>query len=284
MKKLFILILPLCILSFESFSQTNNFIDPSGNTIGSRIRVPAGYQRETLPEESFGYFLRNFVLEPDGTKVYYYNGQEKKNPVYVAVLKADVGQRDLQQCADAVIRLRAEYLYHHQCYDEIRFNFTNGFQANYRKWAEGNRIRVKGNTVSWYQGASADYSYPVFRRYLDCIFSYAGTLSLSKELTPVAFQEIQTGDVLIQGGSPGHAVIVVDLAVNAQGQKVFLLAQSYMPAQSIHILKNPENPALSPWYEADNSTVVQTPEWTFTTKDLKRFNSQFLYKQVHPSL
>lgn len=44
-----------------------------------------------------------------------------------------------------------------------------------------------------------------------------------------------------------------------------------MPAQSIHILKNPVNPALSPWYEADNSAVVQTPEWTFTTKDLKRF-------------
>lgn len=82
---------------------------------------------------------------------------------------------------------------------------------------------------------------------------------------------MQTGDVLIQGGSPGHAAIVVDLAVNAQGQKVFLLAQSYMPAQSIHILKNPVNPALSPWYEADNSAVVQTPEWTFTTKDLKRF-------------
>jgi hypothetical protein len=83
-----------------------------------------------------------------------------------------------------------------------------------------------------------------------------------------SFKAIQAGDVLIRGGFPGHAVIVADVAVNKNGKKVYLLAQSYMPAQDIHLLKNPVNPNLSPWYFADESLVIETPEWTFHARDL----------------
>lgn len=58
-----------------------------------------------LSEGSFAEYLRNLPLKPHGTKVKYYNGEEKPNDVYVAVIDIDVGTRDLQQCADAVIRL-----------------------------------------------------------------------------------------------------------------------------------------------------------------------------------
>lgn len=246
-------------------------LNPAGNTVHSRIVPPAGYHRDTLPAGSFGTFLRNFPVEPHGAKVYYYNGAVKPKTVHVAVLKADVGKRDLQQCADAVIRLRAEYLYGQKRYDDLHFNFTNGFQADYRKWAEGNRIQVNGNSVSWYKAAEKDYSYRTFRAWLDCVFAYAGTLSLSKELQSVPYAGLQAGDVFIQGGSPGHAVIVMDVAVDPQGKKVYLLAQSYMPAQSIHILKNPLSPTLSPWYELSGEGTIYTPEWRFTSSDLKRF-------------
>ncbi len=79
---------------------------------------------------------------------------------------------------------------------------------------------------------------------------------------------MEIGDVFIQGGSPGHAVIVVDLVVNSTtGEKRFLLAQSYMPAQDIHVLKNPNS--TDSWYSM--SEVIETPEWTFRSSDLKRF-------------
>ena len=50
-----------------------------------------------------------------------------------------------------------------------------------------------------------------------------------------------------------------------------MLAQSYMPAQDIHILKNLDNTKISPWYKAANLEVLNSPEWQFNKTDLKRF-------------
>jgi hypothetical protein len=84
-----------------------------------------------------------------------------------------------------------------------------------------------------------------------------------------SIKNISIGDVFIIGGSPGHAVIVVDVATNKNGKKVFLLAQSYMPAQETQILKNFNDASLSPWYSADITDKLRTPEWTFDVKQLK---------------
>ncbi|MCD8078909.1 MAG: DUF4846 domain-containing protein [Bacteroides sp.] len=244
-------------------------------TIGERILPPAGYVREELPGGSFGQYLRELPLLPEGSKVLLFDGNVKANQAAAyAVVDIDIGNRDLQQCADAVIRLRAEYLYQQKKYKEIHFNFTNGFRADYTKWAAGNRIRVDGNQVSWYVARAEDYTYPTFRAYLDFVFIYAGTASLAKELVKVDYQQLKAGDVFIQGGFPGHAVIVVDVAIHPQtGKKVYLLAQSYMPAQHIHVLTNPANRTLSPWYELEFTATgsVYTPEWTFEKSDLMRF-------------
>ena len=83
---------------------------------------------------------------------------------------------------------------------------------------------------------------------------------------------MKIGDVFIKGGSPGHCVIVVDMAENRNtGQKVFLLAQSYMPAQDIQILTNQQNDEFSPWYSNDFGDTLETPQWTFSKDELKRF-------------
>ena len=82
---------------------------------------------------------------------------------------------------------------------------------------------------------------------------------------------MQIGDIFIQGGYPGHAIIIVDMIENTHGKKLYLLAQSYMPAQNIHILKNPMNKKLSPWYELVPNQDIYTPEWNFSVEDLKRF-------------
>jgi hypothetical protein len=99
-----------------------------------------------------------------------------------------------------------------------------------------------------------------------------GSASLAKQLKlKIELKNIEPGDVLIRGGFPGHAVIVMDVAISNDGRKVYLLAQSYMPAQDIHILVNPVNKDISPWYFANNETIIKTPEYTFTKYELKRW-------------
>ena len=249
-----------------------NLIHEDVKTISERIDMPEGFERIATEEGSFGAYLRNLPLKPHGSPVLYFNGDIKSAEVHVAVLNIDVGDRDLQQCADAAMRLRAEYLYSKGEFEKIHFNFTNGFKVEYAKWMQGYRVAISGNKTSWVKKTGANKDYESFRKYLDIVFAYAGTASLAKELNLVAIEDMQIGDVFIKGGSPGHCVIIVDMAENKiTGEKLFLLAQSYMPAQDIHLLKNPNNDAGNPWYSLKVGEDLNTPEWDFSAEQLKRF-------------
>lgn len=262
------------------------FVDTTGGTyswtrfynivqsLQNRVKPPKGYQRPKVEKGTFAAWLRGIPLKPGRPEVMLYNGTQKGNQAaHHAVIDMDVGKRDLQQCADAVMRLRAEYLFAAQKPVDIHFNFTSGDECAWSKWKQGYRPKISGNKVSWNKTAQANGSYKNFRSYMNMVFNYAGTSSLEKELARVAqVTEIEAGDVFIRGGFPGHAVLVMDVAVNPEtGKKVFLLAQSYMPAQEMHILRNPMNADLSPWYEADFAGELQTPEWTFSQSQLRRF-------------
>ncbi|MEZ5041716.1 MAG: DUF4846 domain-containing protein [Saprospiraceae bacterium] len=247
-------------------------LQPEGQTILSRFNPPHGFKRTATEVHSFGDYLRQLPLKPHGSKVHYYNGEEKnRTGVYIGVVDMEIGTRDLQQCADAVMRLRGEYLFQEKKYDDIRFNFTNGFDMTFAKWRQGYRVKINGNKVDWVKSQSPSSSYSQFRSYMNMVFAYAGTLSLSRELKAIPIAEIQIGDVFIQGGSPGHAIIVADMAINEEGEKRFLLLQSYMPAQDIQVLQNPNQHDMSPWYALPDDEEFATPEWVFTTRDLKRF-------------
>ena len=223
-------------------------INPSGSTIEKRILPPTGFTRIIGNDGSFAKYLRNLPLKPHGSEVLLYDGSIKTNyNTYDAVIDMEIGNKDLHQCADAVMRLRAEYLWNHKRYNDIHFNFTNGFRVDYSKWMEGKRMVVKGNKTYWVDRVSPSNTYQDFWEYMELIFNYAGTLSLSKELIPVDIRDMKIGDVFIWGGSPGHAILVIDIAENSDTkEKTFLLAQSYMPAQETQILQNPNNSKLSP--------------------------------------
>lgn len=243
-------------------------------TVAARFAPPAGYQRVPLQPGSFGHWLRYLPLLPAGTSVKLFNGQLKdRQDVHAAVLDIDVGQRDLQQCADAVIRLRAEYQFSQQP-DDVHFHLTSGDDIRFQDWYSGTGFRVVGDVVEPAARPAEPPTHASLRRYLDQIFTYAGTLSLSKELQPVPLAQVQPGNVLIRGGSPGHAVLVLDVAVQpATGRRVALLAQSYMPAQQMHVLTNVwDDTGLGAWFLLDPTAAqVSTPEWTFRTNELKRF-------------
>lgn len=246
-------------------------VNPDGMTIETRYNVPAGYKRVAIEKGSFGYFLRNQKLKPYGEKALYYNGQAKRSEgIYDSVIDVKIGDRDLHQCADAIMLIRAEYFYQKKEYDKINFNFVSGFNAQYSKWMQGYRINPNGKG-SYYKKASPSNTYKDFRSFMNIVFGYAGTLSMEKEMKPQSLENMKIGDVFIMGGSPGHAVIIVDMAENDKGEKIFMLAQSYMPAQQTQILINPADRNMGVWYSLKGKTVLETPEWRFPLEKLRKF-------------
>jgi hypothetical protein len=265
----FIVLLPAAVRAQDPNSRG----DALGMTIETRFPTPPGFARGEAADDSFAAYLRRLPLKPHGTAVKLFDGRSKPNPgIYAAVVDLPIGRRDLHQCADAIIRLRADYLFSRRRYDEIRFRFTNGFPAEYSRWRRGERIALRGSHARWVRTSRSSDSPRDYWLFLETVFSYAGTASLARELAAAPGDDPRSGDIFIQPGHPGHAVIVVDSARSrADGRGVFLLAQSYMPAQEIQVLLNPNDPRLSPWYAAEFGEMLVTPEWTFRRTGRKRF-------------
>jgi hypothetical protein len=121
---------------------------PAPGRVGS-IPLPKGYIRIDAEQDSYVQYLRRIPLKKDNT-VYLYNGIRKNNQqAQYAVLDIDAGDKDLQQCADAVMRIRAEYLFSREQFPSIAFRFTNGFLCDYEHYAQGYRLSWKGNSCTW---------------------------------------------------------------------------------------------------------------------------------------
>ncbi len=257
----------------EEDPQGAGLIVSDGMTLESRVKTPEGYARKEADKDSLCAFLREYPLKEDGSPVLLYNGKKKRNQAaHQAVFALPIEEEDLQQCADSIMRVYAEYFRETGQEEKIGFHFVSGFYAEYSKWREGYRIKVDGNDVSWEKSAGYDDSYESFQKYLRVVFSYAGTLSMEGESEEILPADIACGDVFLKGGSPGHVVLVADVCENEKGQKAFLLAQGFMPAQEFHLLKNPLHDG-DPWYyEKETKGAFATPEYKFPEGSLKRPN------------
>jgi hypothetical protein len=243
-------------------------IDPEGDTIQTRFRPPEGYERK--PADGYGEFLRSQKLLPDGSPILLYNGEEAAIQAWhAAVLELSVGDRNLQQCADAALRLRCEYLYSIGEYDKINYHLTNGDEFPYSKWREGYRLKVDGNSTRMVKTAEPDESYEAFYSYLQVLFNYASTRSLYPESTVIPREDIEIGDIFIFSGSPGHCAIVMDVCENEREKKAILVGQGNMPAQQVHIVCPPDTN--QPWLFLDEIVnYIQIMGWEFTADNIRR--------------
>src|SRR5262249_38912379 len=190
-----------------------------------------------------------------------------------AVIDMDVGRSDLQQCADAVMRLRAEYLFSRRLTGLIGFELYSGERYRFEAYAEGQTPVPEGERIAWQSGPPQDKSHASLRRWLDIVYGFASTRSLAHELRPVGrLSDAAIGDVFVHPGAPGHAIIIVDLAVDqATGRTLALLAQGSTPARDVHILRNTLAPDLGPWFPLIDRHPLATPGRVFAPNELKRF-------------
>ena len=253
--------------------ESTDLISKDSLTISSRVRVPKGYKRVQYPHGSFQEYLRHYKLKPFGCKIINYDDSEYYwQSGHIGILDISVPKNGLQQCADALIRIRSEYLWDTNRKDEIGFEFTSGHFCSWRTYAEGFRPKVKGNKVSFHKMASKNHSKENFYKYLNLIYMYSGTLSLFNELPKINnVSNLKIGDMLIKGGSPGHIIMICDEVVNDKGEKLFLLFQGNTPAQSVHLVKNLEDSDLSPWYTLQKDAIIPVSNYTFGSSNFVRF-------------
>jgi hypothetical protein len=239
-----------------------------GDTFEARFPPPEGFARR--PCETCAWF-RGLPLRPGRPEVRLFDGRPKANQrAHLAVIDVDVGRRDLQQCADAAMRLWAERLFALGEDGDLCVPLTSGAALPWARWRRGERPRVEGAALRWVPRARPSSTPSTFRAYLDFAFTYAGTASIERRMsTRLPLEDLRPGDVFVQGGFPGHAVLVIDVAEGPDGRRAFALAQSYMPAQDVHVLDNPRAPG-RPWYELAEGEALETPEWRFPPRTQAR--------------
>ena len=248
----------------------------TGRTPEKEIRgiyLPKGFSYVDARDSLYAAWLLDLKFKKSRS-VYLYNGQLKSDQfVHYRVLDIDIGKKDLLQCADAAIKLKADFLFEKNRYSEITFFATSGDKISFQDWLRGTRWKEQGGKlIAYITTRNTNNIKNEYNAFLQLVFSYCGTYSLSKQLRQVDnINSIQPGDIFIQGGFPGHAVTVMAVAKNDEGKKIFLLSQGYMPAQDIHILKNYADPDLSPWYNTSNIDPLFTPQWKFERGALKRW-------------
>ncbi len=247
---------------------------PEGD-LEARFAPPPGYSRVRLAPGSFGAWLRRLPLAAPGTPVRKFSGSvllagDSEN--VAAVVAIDAGKADLQQCADSVIRLHAEWLWS-QGRRDMSYRAASGTPMPYERWARGERVVQRGMGIAWVASSRPSVDHGGFRQFLDTVFAWANTVSLDRQAERVELSSLRPGDFVIQPGNPGHAVLFLDVAASADGKRMALLGQGYMPAQGIYVLR--PNPG-QPWFEIrPEDGAIKTPFWDpFPWSSLRRLDGE----------
>lgn len=240
-------------------------IIPSETTIGTRFNPPAGYKRVQVSNDSFGKYLRDFKLREYTTKPLAYDTAAKTlanndSAPAVSVLDMDlINKSNLQEAANSVIRLYAEFLYKQGRFDDIAFNLltTPAFRLDFRTWSEGGRLIEEGNSITWckehgehckHRDVDTGTEYGVFKYYMQNVMLHSNISSLPSNMKSVSMNEVTVGDIIVYADSK-IPDIIVDMAENADGSKLLLIARGGNPASEIFIVRNESNSDLNPWHD-----------------------------------
>ena len=239
----------------------------TGDLITERFAAPTGFTRVDVATSSFGGWLRTRTVLPASVPVRRFDGEPVKAPWSLGVVELDIGDKDLQQCADSAIRLYADWHKASGTLARATFHATSGDEIPWSRYARGERAFARGNKLGWRDRqtmADANTTEQVYRAWLDDVFMYAGSMSLGTDTTSVA-GPLLPGDLLVQPGSPGHVLVVMDVAEDAdRSHQQLLLAQGFMPAQSFHVIG---------WFAPDADGAVLVPSWprAFDKQSRRRF-------------
>jgi hypothetical protein len=266
---LLFLFVPVLLFLLIQIKRTASFHFPNLPAIDHSVKQTApDLTPLSFPYDSWFSFLQRLPTE-DKPIVDYKGNPVSNQGKRFRILTYDVGHSDLQQCADALMRIRAEYLFSRKKYEEISFHFCSGMKYSWTDYLTGNRPVMKGrNQIIIQTAAICLPSHKALREYLDIVYTYANTVSLCRELKNT--NRLGIGTVIIYPGNPGHCCMIVDAAVNGKNDTLYKLVEGYMPAQSIYVLSNPFEPDINPWYHLSKGDI-NTASCSFRSYYLRKF-------------
>ena len=229
------------------------------DTMSTAIPTPPGYERVELEKGSFGAWLRDLPLAPPGTPVLDFRGREvfPANDQFVqAVVAIDVGDRNLQQSVEAVIRLEAEWAWASGRRDQ-EYKAATKDELPYQNYVEGKRPTAQGGHLYWIKkkDPSDPNDHSAFRNYLDAVYPWVNSAALRMQSEPVDPKNVRPGDFFLQRGKGGFEVIVLDIATKPSGERVALLGQSLYPAMNIHVARLGK---ATPWFSMRPPDAILT--------------------------
>jgi hypothetical protein len=227
---------------------------PGPETVGSAFPPPAGFVR--APTDAFGDAVRALPLRTADTPVTTHDGRRVSgHPGRVVDLPLVPG--DLQQCADSAIRLRAEWLLAQG--RSPTFHATSGDPIPWARYRAGERAFSVGAGLAWRPATGPAR----VEDWLADVFRWAGTRSLVASDT-VPADEPRGGDLLVTPGSPGHAVVLLDVVTRGD-ERLVLVGEGFMPAMSFHVEAGP----VDGWWRWEDG--VSLPHWTLPASSLRRW-------------
>ena len=223
----------------------------ASDTVATAFPPPAGATR--VESDAFGAWLGKRIVKPRNEAIHTHDGRVVLHNG--RVIELDMVKGDLQQCADSAIRLRAEWLREQSA--PVVFHATSGdpmpwarFQKGERPYEEKGRLRWRADKPTTWEG------------YLTRVFIWAGTRSLQYDTVRV--ETPRAGDLLVIPGSPGHAVVLMDVARRGE-ELLVLLGEGYMPAQEFHVELGPEDG----WWNYTQG--IELMHWDMRSAEIRRW-------------
>jgi len=155
--------------------------------------------------------------------------------VLAAVVDYDIRGKKLEQCMDIILRFWAEYLFAQQRSDEIAFCLPVNFLLKWSDWKQGFRPHYQGIRMNLVKNHPPDSSRDCFEKYLWEIFYHSNTQTAYFNYPKVKFEDVQIGDFVIKRRRRGHSVLIVDLAVDSDGNRIALFGQGDTPARQFYL-------------------------------------------------
>jgi len=264
----------MLVLSFVLLISSFFNVTRAQTTIGE-ISLPSNdYQRIETEKNSFADYLRNLPLKKRGTDVINFRAGVFKagSDTSVAyVIDMDIISRRLEQCMDILVRLYAEYLWSVKQTDNLILPLPGGYWLKWQDWESGFRPVFKGIEVQMRKSTHTISIEQSYRSYLNTVYSESHTQQFYYAYQSVAREKVQIGDFIIKKGTKGHAIMIVDLAMNKFGDMIALIGNGDTPACQFFLLNYQQD---RPWIplKFDQETLQLPLKRKMSWDGLRRFN------------